>query len=161
MEADKQGRMQILEMGQGSWLRSERARANWNILFTFHISIQDWILPETLLREMAHVVLWFIGRAFGLPNTGWGRTVVSLWKGCCLFKDSATVPLICEAVFPAIRLFLCVLFFKESPQIYCNLIMNLLSFWLCASSLAYPQIPLQCVLQALPSSSVHGIMQIV
>ena len=58
-------------------------------------------------------------------------------------------------------LFLCVLFFKEPLQIYFNLIMNLLSLWLWASALTYSQIPLQCVLQALLSSFVQGIMQII
>lgn len=131
-------------------------RTKWSILFTFHISIQTWVFPATLLRETA-----LVGQASGLTNTQLGPAVVSVWRDCPLVKDSATIPLICKAVFPAIRLFLCVLFFKKSPQIYCNLIMNLFRFWLWASSLAYPQIPLRCVLRALLSSSVHGIMHIV
>ena len=129
-------------------------------MFTFHISIQTWVFPETLLRETARVALSFIGQASELTNTQLGPAIVSVWQDCHLVKDSATIPLICKAVFPAIRLFLCVLFFRESPQIYCNLIMNLFCFWLWASSLAYPQIPLRCVLWALLSSSVRGIMQI-
>lgn len=90
---------------------------------------------------------------------GGGMQLWLSWKYCCLFKDAAMVPLIYREVFPAIKLFLCVLFFKESPQIYCNLIVNLLSFWLWASSLAYPQIPLQCVLQVLLSNSIQGVTQ--
>lgn len=105
--------------------------------------------------------LSFIGQSFGLTSMWLGHAVVSLWKNKCLFKDSAAVPLICKAVFLAIVLFLCVLFFKESLQIYFNLIMNLLSFWLWASSaLTYPQIPLQCMFQALLSNFVQSIMQI-
>lgn len=145
-------------MGWGSWLKTKEQ------IGTFYLLSTSAFKPESFQElRWERLPMWHYHSSasrLGWLICSWGLQLC-LWQCCCLFKDSATAPLICKAVCPAIRLFLCVLFFKESPQIYCNLTVNLLSFWLWVSSLAYPQIPLERVLRALLSSSVRGIVQII
>jgi hypothetical protein len=99
-------------------------RANCSISFTPHISIQAWILPEVPLGDSAHAAPSLIGQS---ATARWVRSFVralvfpETQQWCCSFAKQVPPP----PPPPAIRLFLCVWFFKESPKIYCNLTVSL------------------------------------
>lgn len=107
------------------------------------------------------MALSFISQSSGLTNMQLGAAVVSLTVLLSFQRVSNRTTHLQSSLSSNQAFPVCLVLYKESPQIYCNLTVNLLSFWLWVSSLAYPQIPLERVLRALLSSSVRGIVQII
>lgn len=78
----------------GSWVRvlgwGDR-RTNYSILFTLHISIQAWILPEVPLGDITHAVPSLIGQSARLTIAQWVRSFVralvfpETQQWCCSF----------------------------------------------------------------------------
>lgn len=89
------------EAGELGW--GDR-RANYSALFTPHISIRAWILPELPLGDIAQAAPSLTGHSARLTTAQWVRSFV--W-------DSAVVLFICKAGFQPSGFFLCVWFFKR------------------------------------------------
>lgn len=80
---------------RGSWLRREKEEQIGALYLLSTSAFKPEILPETFLRDCTGGTI-ICQPALGLTTLWLGHAVVSLWKYCCLFKDSAAVPLICK-----------------------------------------------------------------